>query len=149
MVDTIINKQNTSEVSLQEIQNFAVKSNNEVRVIDKIEVGQFARQGDLYCTRIDDQFSMEGLTLSSNYQLAPGNTRGSRHVCDNLSCKIYSPSKEEIVKTNVGFKAMGPVVVAPTSWRLSHPEHADFYLPEGTYQITYQVNPIQMRRVLD
>ena len=50
----------------------------EVRFVDKMETGQFARQGDLYLVKIEAV--PQGLKKTSNRQLAPGATQGSRHT---------------------------------------------------------------------
>jgi hypothetical protein len=136
-------------ITLSDIFEYAEKANNEVRVIDKIEVNQAIRQGDVYLTRIST-FSKDGLELTNDYKLAPGNTPGSRHFVEgNMMVWKQKSDDMNVVKNAVGCICYGPVIEAKESFKVTHPEHADFYMPPGNYQVSYQVDPVQMRRVLD
>ena len=140
----------TKKINIADIQEFASQATNDVRIIDKIEVGQAVRQGDVYITRIES-FVKKDYKPTSETKLAPGNTPGSRHFIEQTSgIKVWASNKtENIVSNNSGFYCLGPVIEAATSFKVTHPEHAHFYLPEGTYQVSYQVDPATMRRVLD
>jgi len=139
-----------NQISLSDIHQFAKEAKNDVRVIDKIEVGQAVRQGDVYVSKIAD-FDKKEYEISNDFKLAPGNTPGSRHYVDT-SVKVWkrkNSNSDLVAKNEVGCICYGPVIEAEKSFKVTHPEHADFYMPAGVYQISYQVDPVQMRRVLD
>ena len=76
-------------------------------------------------------------------QLAPGTTRGSRHILDSLDgVELY------IVKDADALT--GPLVVTLKERVVTHPEHGDVILPPGCYAITYQrAYADELRRVAD
>ena len=128
---------------LMDVHNAIASFNplRETRVIDEIGVGQWCRQGDLYVERVGEA---GGGTLTANRQLAPGTTQGSRHTVD-ASVKVYSATDAR-VRDN---RLLGPVVESDTRFTISHPEHAEFSLPAGIYQISYQVDWKTQERVKD
>jgi hypothetical protein len=81
---------------------------------------------------------------TKNRQLAPGNSKGSRHIIT---------SKVEIFSAPTGWGDIlsGPLVVADEEVVLAHPEHAHFRLPPGTYAVRFQADysKEQIRRALD
>ena len=122
------------------------------------------RQGDVYLVLLPSLDSREKLAgrikelvpdffitelgnRSDNLQLAPGETRGSRHMVSAKDAKvvdIYSPKRG-------AHACEGPVVVANGRWTLEHPEHANVSMPDGTFQVLYQrdVSFEEARRVAD
>jgi hypothetical protein len=131
---------------VQEITNYGeFKANNEVRVIseDAMTVGKTIRQGDIYLTRIGA--APKGLTPypanESGYQLAPGSTKGSRHCVSKTNVEAFTQEKPGIID--------GPIVVAKDRFSLTHPEHAWFDLPAGTYKVTYQLDFVRQQRSKD
>jgi hypothetical protein len=147
----------TNAIEVHEmIEKNAKESSQEKRQIEKIDVGQAIRQGDIYMIRVADSGITEiplvngtkmvvntdankrGAKLDTR-QLAPGETKGSRHII------AEGPS---IYKSGAGLptawggvlqtELVGPLVVSNDRFELTHPEHAHFSLPAGTYQVMYQ-----------
>lgn len=89
------------------------------------------RQGDVEIIYLGSErpASLEETKVPS--QLAPGTTKGSRHilVAKNVSAyKVSNPSPLE-----------GPVLHCPEGMTVEHPEHGDITFNEsGYYAITYQ-----------
>jgi len=139
---------NVQEV-LSDIQAYATSPLKESRVISDIAVDQWVRQGDVYVMRIND-FDKSNYKIDLNRQLPPGNTPGSRHTVDEYTKVYVSKNKNsDVITQKNGFTVLGPIVESDTRWTLSHPQHADFSLPAGTYQVSYQIDPQRMAMVLD
>lgn len=105
--------------------------------------GDVVRQGDIYLVCLD---KMPKGKATTERQLAPGNTQGSRHIVQG---------DVEMVK-DVSFKSMGAVLVGPAfkckgDVEVTHPEHRNAILPEGTiWQVTYQLaHSNELKRVQD
>lgn len=109
------------------------------RFVRTIEVGQCARQGDIYIERVGDDYH-RGEEIQDR-QLAPGNSKGSRHVVAGEVEVFAAPTQDDLLH--------GPVIVAEQRFTVTHPEHADVSLPSGIYRVGYQLDPRRMRRVED
>lgn len=109
----------------------------EMRYVEKIAVGEFCRQGDVYLLRISKHPS-EWKEKTKNRQLAPGATQGSRHILAAGPTIYAKPTGADIL--------LGPVIVAKDRFVLEHPEHAHFSLPAGTYQCRYQQDYAEKER---
>ena len=140
--------------SLSEIQAFAKNPLDETRVIEKMEIGEHIRQGDVYLQMIEG-FDKSQYELTSNRQLAEGNTKGASHRVDEY-VQVWKPKVEQkVITQNNGLTQLGMILVNDgngkngANMRLSHDQHAHFVLPKGTYQVSYQINPQEMARVLD
>jgi len=109
------------------------KSDQDVRVISVMEVGQVIRQGDVYMEKIErvpDEYTIP----MTNLQVAEGTTKGSRHILSSV------PSMKIFESPNAG-PLDGPVVACHETFDLTHPEHANFsFIGGGTFKITYQRN---------
>jgi len=111
--------------------------------IKSIEIGQYVRQGDVYIRRIEN---ITGTKKIKNRQLAPGITKGSRHIIDD-SVNLFkgfisnNPDIPNFIK--------GPQIEAKKSFTVNHPEHANFILPAGNYQVSYQNDWMRQERVRD
>lgn len=107
-----------------------------------IESGSSIRQGDLYLTAIDVRLVGEP---HGSRQLAPGTTRGSRHVVEG-ECRVLSVDADEavavlnrLVPASRGQRHfVGPLIDADGPVTITHPEHGDRTLPAGIYLVTYQ-----------
>lgn len=120
----------------------------DTRFVEALELGEFARQGDLYIVRIDG-FAMVDYNETENRQLAAGTTQGSRHILTG-EANIYHPKVEgKPVPQKIGYRLNGPVFVAENFVTVEHPEHAHISLPAGTYQICHQVDVRTMKKVVD
>lgn len=146
---------------IEKVKAAADAATGEAKTVTSIEVGQFARQGDIYLHRVADDWP-RGKALS-NHQLAPGETRGSRHVA-NSACNIFEGQKlpeyvaEHIKEYHATFAfdgiaraILGPVIVSDGNAVINHPEHGDIKLRcgAGTFQVTYQLDERTKERVQD
>lgn len=135
MTDTTNTKALIERITRQSEQHTA-----DLRVLTELSIHQMVRQGDIYIQRVADTYGRGERT--EDRQLAPGNTKGSRHVVEGAV--VYRPTEEQ------GRDPMhGPVVVADAPWRVTHPEHCDYELPAGTYRVGYQMDPRTRERVMD
>jgi len=139
----------TAEIAVQKIETAIPDA--DVRVCRRIEPGQVLHQGDVYLTRVADGWP-RGERLGTQ-QVAVGSTVGARHVAEGEAVEVYAGvklPKALVCAEDVPEEAyLGPVVVAPEGFTLTHPEHADHVCPAGVYQVTYQVDPVAQRRVQD
>lgn len=134
----------TFEKNLAELRSSVEGLNaSETERISAPSCGDVVRQGDIYLVCLD---AMPKGKETKERQLAPGNTQGSRHI-------IVGDAK--IVK-DVSFKNMGSVLVGPAfkckgDVEVTHPEHGNKILPEGTiWQVTYQLaHSDELKRVQD
>ncbi len=118
--------------------NAETHTEQELRMIRVIEVGQWARQGDIAVQRVDEEPRTK---RTADRQLAPGNTKGSRHILEG-KVDAYEGG---------GDLLEGPLLIARERFTVTHPEHAHISLPSGTYRVTYQ-RDLQMEeraRVMD
>ena len=117
---------------------------NSIRIVNKMEIGKFVRQGDVYVVRVEDSHKC-GIALKER-QVAIGNTQGSRHIAQSpaqLFEGVAAPPKWS-ERT-----FLGPVIKSDKEWVLDHPEHAQFQLPAGTFQICHQMDARTLERVKD
>jgi hypothetical protein len=100
-----------------------------VRVVEKIEIDQAVRQGDIYLTRIAS--IPKDVRTIQDRQLAPGTTQGSRHVVAGDGVTISA-------RLNESNPLQGPYLKADKAFTVEHPEHGHICLPAGDYSATYQ-----------
>jgi len=105
--------------------------------------GDVVRQGDLYLTRLDCE--PPGGVPSGARQLAPGTTRGARHVvqgdCDVLQVpeRAAVEALRRVIPGADASQIVGPVIRARGPATITHPEHGDRTLPgHSCYLVTYQ-----------
>jgi hypothetical protein len=114
-----------------------------LRFSEAAATGDVIRNGDVYFTKIDK--IPEGFEPDPNFglQLAPGTTKGSRHILDSPDgVKIYTNKRADVLT--------GPVVSLTKERVATHPEHRSVELPPGDYAITFQRQFAQeLRRVAD
>lgn len=141
----------TVTVALQKIQTIYdnAKSTKVERVrhmTDKtFPVGASGRQGDIYIHRVSADHAHGQQT--KNYQLAFGNTQGSRHVAMGEGVKVYTGTRAPAYCDSKTF--LGPFIEATQEFTIYHPEHAHIKLPAGFYQITHQMDLASQLRVKD
>ena len=126
----------TAKQVMGEIETAATEHSAELRMVRTIEVGQFVRQGDVYLQRVESKKPAKSTEIKDR-QLAPGNTPGSRHVVEG-DVKLYKPAGADPL--------VGPTIVAPERFTLTHPEHAHVSLPSGQYACTFQRDFMQEER---
>jgi hypothetical protein len=123
------------------VHDFATKqASDKMRVIKEIPVGKCVRQGDVYIKRINKPKDLKDMPAFNETQLAPGNTMGSRHMVTG-DVKMFKKADAD--------QFTGPVIVSKTGFTVTHPEHAHFQLPAGTYQVTYQLDWATQQRAKD
>lgn len=131
-----------------EIRSYAESPLKEARVVDEMALGEWIRQGDVNVVRIEAPAKWRE-TL--NRQLAIGTTIGSRHTVDESVTVLENP-ENGVVKRSSGLSTavcLGPQIVSKDRFTISHPEHADFSLPPGCYQVQFQTDPSTQQRVQD
>jgi hypothetical protein len=124
-------------------------------VCNATDPGDVCRQGDVYLTRL----GREPRTLRPyvGRQLAPGTTQGSRHVVEGRVTMLVPDEDDAALALGEAVPAarmrrhfVGPVVLAPAGFTLTHPEHGDRTFPAGAYLTTYQrAFGDEIRRALD
>ena len=111
---------------------------------DRMEVNQCHWQGDVAIIRIAGVPA--GCTeVKPEAQLAPGTTKGSRHILASLEgVEMYRLSNPTPLD--------GPIMVLKKGGEVTHPEHGNVVLleNEATYHIRYQrAYAEELRRVED
>lgn len=114
--------------------------------------GEAGRQGDIYLRKFPEsgqlsysfpyesgphQFTCDRsmATLKArSHQLAQGTTKGSRHVATAEAEVLDYPQNQKLSPL------VGPVIRVRDEIRVEHPEHADFTIAPGYYQVTYQAD---------
>ena len=122
-----------------------IVSVSDTQLIGSPSVGDVVRQGDVYLECLDDGY--EGQTEILDRQLAPGTTQGSRHILEG-DCTIWkaNPIQESTVS---GF-LVGPSFRCDSDVEVTHPEHGNKILPDGTaWGALYQRVGAVERRVRD
>lgn len=134
------------EVMRQSLENFNA---SETERIGSPSLGDVVRQGDVYLVNIKD---LPKGKAEKNRQLAPGNTQGSRHIVEG-NCQIIKPDgfTSPITNERVPNVLVGPAFQCMGDCEVTHPEHGNKILPEGTtWQVVYQqAYAEEIRRVQD
>jgi len=136
------------EQHAKKIEKKIGKGKAETVVVDKMEVLDYARQGDIYIRKLAGVPSTAKLIEKPMRQLAPGTSIGSRHcikIEDMAKVRIYEDNRNPLC---------GPVIEAFGDIEIQHPEHGNIVLPKdgGCYRVTFQrqANPQNdLRRVVD
>jgi hypothetical protein len=144
----------------EDIFDIVGEVNHEVREVLFLKEYESIRQGDIYVIRLPSA-TLESRTkladivnktlnkymngfvsfkfgaigpVTDELQLVNGISIGSRHSirrADAGVVTIYSRSFD-------ASPLEGPMIVADTRFTIEHPEHANYSLPEGVYQVLYQ-----------
>jgi len=102
----------------------------------------YVRQGDVYIWLVS-KLPQDAKPVKAIEQLAPGTTKGSRHCLDSLNGVTM------FVRLNAN-ELQGPFMRLDCERVVTHPEHGDWRLPPGLYEITYQrAFADELRRVRD
>lgn len=128
----------------EKIASFSRKSKNAPRNISKDHpMGSPIRQGDIYLVRIETPKDLdENYKVFKDNQLAPGMSSGSRHIVTGKGITLFKKIENNVVTD-------GPIIVADKEFTITHPEHAHFNVPAGTWKVTYQLDFISKNRVKD
>lgn len=120
----------------------SIKSGHTQRFSVAASDGDCFRQGDIYVTFRES--IPDGCERSDAVsQLAPGTTKGSRHILDSLDgIDLYAKKNPNALD--------GPVLKTSKERTITHPEHGDVVIPPGVYEITYQrAMAKELKRVAD
>jgi hypothetical protein len=118
----------TAQEIIEQIEAAATTHTPEIRRVATMQPGEAVRQGDVYLTRIQSPLAGEPYPTR---QLAPGTTKGSRHIVSaKTDCAIVIPPG--------GGPLDGPCIDARSRLVVEHPEHGWLDLPPGAYRVTYQ-----------
>lgn len=120
-----------------------IQSDKPQRFPEAASTGDYFRQGDIYVTRLESVPEIAELDRKPSLQLAPGTTKGSRHVIDSkVGVEVYRLSDADVLT--------GPVVKFDCERVITHPEHGDIICPPGVYGVTYQRAYAEvLRRAMD
>jgi len=109
-----------------------VRNADPQRFSEAAAVGDNARQGDIYIWKLGAVPAGYAPVKNPPAQLAPGNTKGSRHCLDSLKgVTVFGTAKP----TN---DYDGPVLKTECERTITHPEHGHWVLPPGIYGISFQ-----------
>ncbi len=128
---------------IEKIKADAQKHSDEPRFVRVVSEGDEIRQGDIYLYPVNTAPTNLEAQQSATRQLAPGESKGSRHIVVTPSVKIFNKKNPNALD--------GPVLFAEERFVVTHPEHADISCPPGTYNVTYQRDHMkeEMERVRD
>lgn len=124
----------STEAAIAKIKG-AARHMPEVRVIKGMKIGQVVRQGDIYVERIS-VIQGKGASVKSR-QLAPGTTKGSRHIVgesETVTLWKSSPSLDGKAAFQIG-----PAIEAKGDCTITHPEHAWIKIIGGKVTQFFQV----------
>lgn len=134
----------TATKAFSSIRKHAEKiKNDEHQMAGEMSVGDTWSQGDIGivclgslpkgCVKIERPVA----------QLAPGTTQGSRHCLESLvGITLYAMPDATVLD--------GPIIDAPSDFRVNHPEHGDVSFRPGVYGVIYQRSLAEeLRRVQD
>jgi len=122
----------------------AIKCDALQRFPEAASPGDGVRQGDVYVELLAKR-PTGCKKIPFRAQVAEGTTQGSRHCLDSAEGVTMYALKEP-------GPLDGPVLVLKRERTLTHPEHGDWVLPPGTYQISFQRDldaEDRERRVMD
>ncbi len=124
--------------------------NTEPQVLPTCSDNDSWAQGDVIIQKLSDEFvkTLELVKTKPAVQLAPGETKGSRHC---LSDKCKSDAGIEFYKLSVEYPLVGPIMKCPNGIEVEHPEHGDIKIEEGGwYGVRYQqLHGDELRRQAD
>lgn len=128
---------------LRKIKTEAVVSDHEqIFPLAATPDSDFVRQGDLYIW-LKSEVPKKAKKVEAKNQLVPGQTKGSRHCLDSLDgVTVYELAD--------GNELQGPIIKLICERLITHPEHGNWRLGAGVYEITYQrAFAEELRRVRD
>lgn len=121
----------------------------EVRVVPAMKVGQVVRQGDIYIERVS-AIEGKGKAVQSR-QLAPGSSKGSRHIVAESDAVTLWESKPSL-KSKAPFQ-IGAAIEAAGDVVVTHPEHAWIKIlgdkVKRFYQVWFQADFARKERAKD
>lgn len=137
----------TTEAAIDRIKSSA-RSLPEPRIL-RLKIGEVARQGDIYIERVS---AIQGKgALVKSRQLAPGTTKGSRHIVSESEAVVLWKSSPTLGRKSA-FQ-VGPAIEAKGDFVISHPEHAWLKFAVGKvtqfFQVFFQADYARKTRARD
>lgn len=129
--------------ALKQVQSSEVIINDETQRFPEAACdGDGVRQGDVYIWK-RDKLPKNVKATKCVLQLAPGTTKGSRHCLDSAEgVSMFAVDNADALQ--------GPWIKLDCERTVTHPEHGDWILPAGVYEISYQrAYADELRRVQD
>jgi hypothetical protein len=128
-----------ASTALRRVQEVAERiRNDEVATVGTVSAGDVVRQGDLYLVALAKL--PERRQPTTNRQLAPGTSQGSRHVLHGL-CEVFIVEPDDVLPliaaalqpaaVDLHAELVGPVFRNLEEVTITHPEHGDRVLPAG------------------
>lgn len=126
----------TATEAFRELQTFAEHENIDnslPKIYENMSPGDAARQGDILTIRLEGAPDDIVPDDEAGSQLAPGNTKGSRHILRSMdNVKRFRRTDARATDGPILQLIHGEMVV-------DHPEHAaNIFCQEGWYSIRYQ-----------
>lgn len=115
---------------IEKIKKDAETHSDELRFVRTVSEGDEIRQGDIYLYPVNSRPDNLKAEQTLNRQLAPGESKGSRHIVDSAKVQIFDKKDSGPLD--------GPTIIAEERFVVTHPEHADVSCPAGIYNVTYQ-----------
>ncbi len=125
------------------IEKESIAPNQDTRIVKELAIGKGIRQGDVYLIRIDPSHPIGEVLFTQ--QLVVGTVQGSRHIVEGGKLYASTSWPKGISRTAI----LGPIVRAKKRFTVTHPEHAHFVLPAGTYQCIQQLDARTRKAVQD
>ncbi len=128
----------TAEQVLATIQGEATGNSQEIRFyrVHLTGLGHEIRQGDIFLYPIEPP-NLDGLKEIESRQLAPGNSKGSRHILAG-KVRVFDPGSSDPLD--------GPIFEQIERGLLEHPEHAGDSLARGWYKVRFQLDLMAANR---
>jgi hypothetical protein len=116
----------------------AHRDTNEADGVRWASVEDFAMsaQGDVNFTRLPWLPTLDPGAIDA--QLAPGQSRGSRHVILYEHMEHVEFYRRGAVRSGINADILGPVLFCKQNTIITHPEHKWLLLPAGVWGVTYQ-----------
>ena len=130
---------------LRSMSDECINSSEPYQVPSSIAPGDMIPQGDIGLLVLKEPCVGDLVEWAGgDFQLAEGNTKGSRHTIPARFSDVVS-----VFRINDGDNLSDLSIVATEQFDLVHPEHADHIgYPPGCYRVRHQQNA-QRERVLD
>lgn len=133
--------------AVTKVEQAAELADATTREVDAIEIGKAARQGDIYIHRVADNHPRGAMRKGPDARkLAIGESVNSRHIAEAPAICYEGTTLPGDCDPRT---FLGPCIVSPDRFMVTHPEHAAKSLPGGTYQVTHQMDARTLDRVAD
>jgi hypothetical protein len=128
-----------AQQALEMVKKSPTQSKPPMQVHTEMKPGQIHWQGDVGILALK-KLPKGLLPMAPIAKLAPGSSRGSRHIVhERVVYRMYRKEIREVTD--------GPFVVSETEFRVDHPDHGTVVVPPGVYQIRYQRQALPDGRV--